>query len=1143
MKNSDKTQTYSDNNKTSIYGSVEKRTKETVHELKPGDQINLNSTEYQIIEIISESTGEAVIYKVNDAEGKTFGLKLYYEFYHPEQEPNTEALERIETIDDKDILKLFDFGTGTNKYKAKYCFEILDFADGGDLLNIVNIREKYNPDFLEKEVIPQIFKGILRLHNNKIYHCDLKPQNVFYLDKEQVEIVIGDYGSAKTFDFDTEKKSRKTTTVKGTDFYLPPEQARGFISEKNDYYSFGMILLHLLYPEKILNDENKANSLSHAKLKQIIERQFEAQPIIDYNPGLQRINTLIEGLTLVDFKLRWGKNEVLQWMIGEDVAVQYKLEKPADKSKTNVLKFGNYTINNSYDLREYILNDSNWYDDLIENETNRKEFTDWLLNQYEGDRSRRSAFNRIVKLYSQEGIDFVADAIIRFFIPEHPIMLGLQQFNFADTEDISIPTAKAFSHLIFDLWDNCTDKDISQFIFSYEFALRQTQNQAQAQKALEILYEKLLIDEKLENNFADYNVHAFTKVGKKSLQNIQEFLIELLPSDIEIEPLKLDNKNHLHYNVIQSINTYLQEKGISNQLSINSLTDQSIQLIYPVSSDSFEDFIDKTTSRFKEDFLTQHNITGKISAASEKKLKQRIEIVFEGIINDIEKELEYMQENFSSELKKIEGFSTDLKALSKVLKDIKFEKVKQVLVEILNLKTELERVKETKELLVNCQEIVKKDSMANDLLKEAKDYFKTKDYKEIEKAWHILTSKHTFKFETLFEVKNIQEHKEIHYEELENYKRLQGDTFLGTLAFSPDGRYIAAAGNLDDVLLLFSPNVNNVVFNTKIDFNPENISISKDGKYIACTGMHDKNTLVFDSHTGKQIHSLKKKGNYAKSPTFSPDNKHLAVAGYGDAILWDFKQGKIIKEINGSNPVCFHPFKNILATRDHNDQILIVNVETNETEIVTDEHPGTIEEIRFHPNGKIIASACHDDEVRIWNIETRELLHSIAGHPQYQKKYICFSPDGKLLASLLNSGAICLWNVKTGMPLLSITGFEHTNGLDFHPNGEYLALADQYYIYLLNLKHSTAHQHEMSILNFVSFENEQVENLGKLSNRDSDNQQVAEAEREYWKGFNEEYKQREKWVSREYKKAIEHYKKAAELGHELAKQKLIDLKA
>ena len=84
-----------------------------------------------------------------------------------------------------------------------------------------------------------------------------------------------------------------------------------------------MILLHLFYPDKILLNENEPKSLSHAKLKQIIERQFEAKPIIDYNPEYKRMNSLIEGLTLVDFNLRWGKDQVQQWIEGEDIEVVY----------------------------------------------------------------------------------------------------------------------------------------------------------------------------------------------------------------------------------------------------------------------------------------------------------------------------------------------------------------------------------------------------------------------------------------------------------------------------------------------------------------------------------------------------------------------------------------------------------------------------------------------------------------------------------------------------------------------------------------------------------------------------------------------------------------------------------------------------
>ncbi|MGP8320878.1 MAG: protein kinase domain-containing protein [Methanosarcinaceae archaeon] len=203
-----KTETYSENaqpgDKTIGYETAPaKLTDKTItHGLGVGDEIELNDNKYTITGIISgeNQTGEAVIYKIEDAGGKAFALKLYYKFTNPKDEPNPEALSRIKAIRDPDILKLHDFGTGANKYKDKFCFEICDYAEGLTLLSVPDLGKKYTPEFIRSNVIPEIFKGIRTLHDYKIYHCDLKPENVFYLDKEQTDLIIGDYGSAKTFE-------------------------------------------------------------------------------------------------------------------------------------------------------------------------------------------------------------------------------------------------------------------------------------------------------------------------------------------------------------------------------------------------------------------------------------------------------------------------------------------------------------------------------------------------------------------------------------------------------------------------------------------------------------------------------------------------------------------------------------------------------------------------------------------------------------------------------------------------------------------------------------------------------------------------------------------------------------------------------
>ena len=218
-------------------------------ELAPGSRVQLKNKSYEILDLIAgpEAGAEGTVYKIRDEENHELALKLYHEFSDPREEPNGEALRRIKGIQNEDILPLIEYGIGSDRYENR-CWEISAYAKGGDLLAVPekDFREVYAPNSIRFRILPEILRGIAILHEHQIYHCDLKPRNVFYLDQEKVDLVIGDYGSAKTFEESSGRDLAHTFMSKGTSFYLAPEQARGVISEKNDYYSLGMILLHLL---------------------------------------------------------------------------------------------------------------------------------------------------------------------------------------------------------------------------------------------------------------------------------------------------------------------------------------------------------------------------------------------------------------------------------------------------------------------------------------------------------------------------------------------------------------------------------------------------------------------------------------------------------------------------------------------------------------------------------------------------------------------------------------------------------------------------------------------------------------------------------------------------------------------------------
>lgn len=445
--------------RTVPYSSVSSEKKRTsAHQLGIGDKLELNSLKYEITGMISGEgkSGEAIIYKVKSENGVVYALKLYYEFDEEHLEPSADTLQRIRELKGRDILHLFDFGTGPNKYLNKFCFEISDFAEGGDLLFVENLKEKYSPQFLENVVIAGIHRGIKALHSEKIFHCDLKPQNVYFLDEAQTQVVIGDYGSAKSFEKSSEKELSHTTITKGTEFYLAPEQAFGIVSEKNDYYSLGMIILHLLYPENV----------TRKNLRRIFERRTKGVQIIDFEEKYQHLNQLIEGLTLQDYNNRWGEEEVTNWLLGRAVSVNY-----AAYGNRNFIRIGDSILRSSKEVVDFIEAGNPFYEALIEDKEGYSILLTWV-SQLQGDENRR-LFDKMISYYKKfYGIDYVREAILFYFAPLRTVSIGLVKFDFNNIQKLAENINQLIA-LLDDRWKMTDFATLRFYFFQFEFAVRQ----------------------------------------------------------------------------------------------------------------------------------------------------------------------------------------------------------------------------------------------------------------------------------------------------------------------------------------------------------------------------------------------------------------------------------------------------------------------------------------------------------------------------------------------------------------------------------------------------------------------------------------------------------------------------------------------
>ena len=206
------------------------------NEVKPGDIID---GRFEIEGVISRS-GMASIYKAKDLENKrTVAVKIPY--LQLESDPNSFArfqreAEIGELLSHPNILKFIQVPNKSRPYI------VTEYLEGKPLSTVLNeVRPLPITDAIQ--VASYILGALAHMHENKVVHRDLKPQNIMICDDGTLRII--DFGIAKS----TEMR-RLTfagfTPAMGTPDYMAPEQVKGKRGdERTDIYSLGAVLYEM----------------------------------------------------------------------------------------------------------------------------------------------------------------------------------------------------------------------------------------------------------------------------------------------------------------------------------------------------------------------------------------------------------------------------------------------------------------------------------------------------------------------------------------------------------------------------------------------------------------------------------------------------------------------------------------------------------------------------------------------------------------------------------------------------------------------------------------------------------------------------------------------------------------------------------
>lgn len=176
-------------------------------------------------------------------------------------------------VDDPAVAEIYDF-----RVTPRYCYIAMEYFPLGHLGS--RLSKPITPDEA-LELIVEIAHALSIIHAAGVVHLDLKPGN----------IMLRDDGTVALIDFEISKSSMAensdsiTGEVRGTPYYISPEQARGEkADERSDIYALGIMLYEMLSGGKpYLGDTTYAILEQHtsADLPQLPEALHRYQPLVD----------------------------------------------------------------------------------------------------------------------------------------------------------------------------------------------------------------------------------------------------------------------------------------------------------------------------------------------------------------------------------------------------------------------------------------------------------------------------------------------------------------------------------------------------------------------------------------------------------------------------------------------------------------------------------------------------------------------------------------------------------------------------------------------------------------------------------------------------------------------------------------------